>query len=140
MIATQRVIGAPTPQAIATRAIGTRMVSRAIKDRRIAGRRGRPQEIAIGKTNGAIRKEIVATIAGGRNRLAMRKMITGRRYRGAMRKMIARRRGRPQMVLNLLNVGAIATTRQGFRMIAGRRKMKVTRSSTKLLRGSLGRG
>jgi hypothetical protein len=48
--------------------------------------------------------------------------------------------GRPQEIAATTINGAIAATRQGFRMIAGRRKMKVTRSSTKLLRGSLGRG
>ena len=41
-------------KAIAARAIRLRMVTRAIIDRRFAGRRGRPQTIAVRRINGAI--------------------------------------------------------------------------------------
>jgi hypothetical protein len=54
----QVIADSTTGQAIAARAIGIRMVSRAIKDRRIAGRRGRLQTIAVLMINGAIEQQM----------------------------------------------------------------------------------
>jgi hypothetical protein len=54
----QIIADSTTGQAIAARAIGIRMVSRAIKDRRIAGRRGRLQTIAVRMINGAIEQQM----------------------------------------------------------------------------------
>ena len=71
-------------EAIAASAIRNRMAARAIKDRMIAGRRGRPQEIAARRNKWAI----------GRVRLEMSRLrpmkILGQPIGGAIAVLIAR--------------------------------------------------
>jgi len=50
----QMIADSTKGQAIAARAMILRMATRAIRDRRIAGRRGSPQRIVVGMMNDAI--------------------------------------------------------------------------------------